>query len=54
MTLKITTILVLLNHCDANEVVETKGFIQVFWLHYHRLSMCNNIIKSSTKLEKMH
>lgn len=54
MTLKIPTILVLFNHCNAKNDVETKGFIQIFWLHYHNLSMCNNVLKSSTNLEQMH
>lgn len=52
--LKIPTILVLLNHCNVKEAVEIKGFIHVFWLHYHSLSMCNNILKSSRNLEEMH
>lgn len=30
MTLKIPTILVLLNHCNFKEAIETKDFTQVF------------------------
>lgn len=53
MTLKIPTILVLLNHCNVKNDVETKGFTQIFWLHYHNLSMCNNVLKSSTNLDAL-
>lgn len=44
MTLKIPIILILLNHCNVNEAVERKGFIQVFWIHYHSLSMHKSIL----------
>lgn len=54
MTLKIPTILVLLNHCNVKNDVETKGFTQIFWLLYHKLSIYNNVLKSSTNLEQMH
>lgn len=54
MILKIPIILVLLKHCNVKEAVKTKGFIQVFWLHCHSLSMCNNMLKFSTNLQQMH
>lgn len=46
--------LVLLNHSNVNEAVETKGFILVFWLHYPSLSTRNDILKPYTNLEQMH